>query len=203
MQYTRQKILEILKKKKRVTVQQLSAELELTPVTVRHHLDVLRGEGLVDAPRAIRRAGRGRPQHTFGLTQAARDHFPQNYHGLAGLLLQELKERVSQDELEQILTDVARRMAELAPPPRLGQGRLEAAESFMNQKGYVAQWENSSDKGHVLHIYNCPYERVSQAHNEVCVMDAHFIGELVGAAPRRLSHMAAGDECCAYRFDKL
>jgi predicted ArsR family transcriptional regulator len=200
MQHTRQRILEILKKKKRVTVQQLSAELELTPVTVRHHLDVLRGEGLVDAPRVIRSTGRGRPQHAFGLTQAANDHFPRNYHGLAGLLLQDLRERVSQGDLEQILKDVARRMAEQAPPSRLGQGRLEAAMSFLNQKGYVAHWENGSGEGRVLRIHNCPYERVSLAYSEVCVMDAHFIGELVGATPQRLSHMAAGDESCAYLF---
>ena len=203
MQYTRQRILEILKKKKRVTVQRLSKELELAPVSVRHHLDVLRGEGLVDAPRAIRRAGRGRPQHAYGLTEAASDHFPHNYHGLAGLLLKEIRERVSQGELEQILVDVARRMAEQAPPPLVGQGRREAAESFLNQKGYVAHWENGSDEGHVLRIHNCPYERVSLAHSEVCAMDAHFIGELVGAAPQRLSRMAAGDGCCAYRFDKV
>ncbi len=200
MQYTRQMILEILKKKKRVTVQQLSKALELTPVTVRHHLDVLRGEGLVSAPQAMRPAGRGRPQHVYGLTEAASDYFHHNYHGLAGLLLEEIRERVSQDELEQILIDVARRMAEQAPPPLVGQGRLEAAVSFLNRKGYAARWENSSDEGHVLHIHNCPYECVSLAHSEVCGMDAHFIGELVGAAPQQLSQMAAGDAYCAYQF---
>jgi predicted ArsR family transcriptional regulator len=200
MQYTRQRILEILQKEKRVTVQRLSKELELTPVTVRHHLDVLRAEGLVDAPRALHRAGCGRPQHVFGLTQAASDRFIRNYHGLAGLLLQEIRERMSQGELEQMLIDVARRMAEQAPSPQAGQGRLEAMENFLNQKGYVAHWENGSGEGRVLRIYNCPFERVSLAHREVCVMDAHFIGELVGAAPQRLSHMAAGDECCAYLF---
>jgi predicted ArsR family transcriptional regulator len=200
MQYTRQTILEILQKKKRATVQQLSAELELAPVTVRHHLDVLRAEGLVAAPRAIRRAGRGRPQYAYELTGAASDHFPQNYHGLADLLLQELEEQMSQDELEQLLLDVAQRMAGQAPPPQAGQSRLDAALSFLNQKGYVAHWENDSSQGHVLHIHNCPYERVSQAHAEVCAMDAHFIGELVGATPQRLMHMAAGDEYCAYLF---
>jgi predicted ArsR family transcriptional regulator len=200
MQYMRQMILEILKKKRRATVQQLSAELELATVTVRHHLDVLRAEGLVAAPRAIRRAGRGRPQYAYRLTETANDRFPQNYHGLAGLLLQELQERVAQDELEQLLLGVAQRMAGQAPAPQAGQGRLEAVLSFLNQKGYVAHWENGSGQGRVLHIHNCPYERVSQAHAEVCVMDAHFIGELVGAAPQRLAHMAAGDEYCAYLF---
>jgi predicted ArsR family transcriptional regulator len=119
---------------------------------------------------------------------------------LAGLLLQEIQERTSQGELEQLLIDVAHSMAEQAPPLQAGQGRLEAVENFLNQKGYVAHWENGSSEGHVLHIHNCPYERVSLAHGEVCLMDAHFIGELVGAAPQRLSHMAAGDEYCAYLF---
>ena len=73
MQTTRQRILEILKEKRQATVEELSEELELTPVTVRHHLEILRGEGLISAPSVLRRPGPGRPQHTYALTEAAGD----------------------------------------------------------------------------------------------------------------------------------
>ena len=88
MQSTRQRILKILKEERQATVEQLSDALELTPVTIRHHLEVLKGEGLVEAPQVLRRPGPGRPQYTYGLTEAAVDYFPKNYHGLADLMLE-------------------------------------------------------------------------------------------------------------------
>ena len=50
MQSTRERILNILKERGQATVDDLSQELGLTAVTVRHHLDILRGEGLIASP---------------------------------------------------------------------------------------------------------------------------------------------------------
>ena len=54
MQATRQRILEILKERGAATVEQLATELELTPVTIRHHLDILRRAGLVESQKEER-----------------------------------------------------------------------------------------------------------------------------------------------------
>ena len=61
MQATRQRILEILKERNTATVEELAYDLGLTPVTIRHHLDILRSEGLVQAPQVKRRDTPGRP----------------------------------------------------------------------------------------------------------------------------------------------
>ena len=50
MQLTRKRILDILKEQGHATVDELSDKLKLTAVTVRHHLDVLRTEKLVEPP---------------------------------------------------------------------------------------------------------------------------------------------------------
>ncbi|NTU63973.1 MAG: ArsR family transcriptional regulator, partial [Chloroflexi bacterium] len=63
MQATRQRILEILKERGAATVEELGSDLDLTPVTIRHHLDILRNEGLIQAPKVKRRDAPGRPQH--------------------------------------------------------------------------------------------------------------------------------------------
>ena len=97
MQATRQSILNILKERGQTTVEQLSDELKLTPVTIRHHLDILRSEGLVEAPKVQRRQSPGRPQHIYTLTEHAANYFPKNYVAFADLTLQELRERVSTD----------------------------------------------------------------------------------------------------------
>lgn len=203
MQSTRQRILEILKEENQATVEQLSEALELTPVTIRHHLDILRGEGLVDAPKVLRRPGPGRPQYTYQLTEAASAYFPKNYHGLTDLMLDEIRERISPAELEQLMSGVAQRLAAQAASPRPAQSPREimsAAVSFLNDKGYVARWEETLQGDFLLHTCNCPYRLVSQAHREVCTMDADLVSHLVGTPPQRLSQMAGGDDSCTYLF---
>jgi len=204
MQSTRQRILEILKEKNEATVDQLSEELELTPVTIRHHLDILRGEGLVDAPRVLRRPGPGRPQYTYALTEAADDYFPKNYHNLVGLLFDEIREKLTPAELEQMMKDIANRLAATAPSikhKRRPQEVLNAAVRFMNDQGYVARWEKTPEGNYLLHTCNCPYERVAQGHSEVCTMDANLVGQVTGLPSRRMSHMARGDDSCSYLID--
>ncbi len=121
MQATRQRILEILKERGTATVEELGAELDLTPVTIRHHLDILRGEGLVQAPKVKRRDAPGRPQHIYALTDAADDYFPKNYAGFADLMLHEIRERVEPRELDSILRSMANRMAVQAPNAQPGE----------------------------------------------------------------------------------
>ena len=55
MQSTRQEILEILKEDREATVEDLASRLELTPMTIRHHLNVLQAQNLVVAP-TVRRS---------------------------------------------------------------------------------------------------------------------------------------------------
>ncbi len=62
MQDTRQQILEIMKRLGEVTVQDLSTELGLTSVTVRHHLEILRSEGYISDPEIVRSSRPGRPR---------------------------------------------------------------------------------------------------------------------------------------------
>jgi len=200
MQSTRQRILEILKERNLATVEELGDALGLTPVTIRHHLEILRGEGLVAAPQALRRAGPGRPQHTYSLTPAARDLFPKNYHGLTTLMLDEIRERISPLEMDHILNGVAGRLAAQAParPTSTPQELLDVTVRFLNDQGYVAQWEETPEGRFLLHTCNCPYERVTQAHSEICSMDANFVRRLVNAPIQRVSHLASGDERCTY-----
>lgn len=203
MQSTRQSILEILKEKNRATVEELGEILDLTPVTIRHHLEILRGEGLVGAPKVLRRAGPGRPQYTYGLTEAAGDFFPKNYHGLVDLVINEIRDRVTPAELEQVLSGVADRLAAQAPSHRRGRGPqdvLNAAVSFLNDRGYVARWEKTPAGDYLLHTCNCPYERVAQKHSELCKMDASFVAQLIGQPTQRMSHMVSGDDSCSFRF---
>lgn len=200
MQVTRQRILEILKERGTATVEELGKELDLTPVTIRHHLDILRSEGLVQAPKVKRRDAPGRPQHVYALTDAADEYFPKNYSGFADLILHEIRDRVEPRELDSILTGVANRMVAQAPSPQPGETftqRLERVAKFLNGKGYSAEWEQV-ENGYLLRMHNCPYHDISRDHIEPCIMDMSMITQLVGQTPQRLDWMAGGNNTCTY-----
>jgi len=200
MQSTRQAILNILKEQGQATVDQLSIRLKLTPVTIRHHLDILRSEGLVQAPKVRRRQTPGRPQHVYSLTEQASSYFPKNYVSFADLTLTETRERVGAQEMEAIIHGVAKRMAAEGPQPLDGESmpsRLNRVIEFLNGKGYVARWEQN-DQGYLVHTSNCPYQGITNHHNAPCVMDMEMIAQLLGSTPQRLSWITSGDPTCTY-----
>ena len=200
MHETRRAMLSILKERGPATVGQLSEALNLTRATIRHHLDILRGEGLVDAPRAKRRPTAGRPQHLYALTGRADDYFPNNYVEFADLTLREIRDRVGLDELESIVRGVAQRMAAEVPRPTPGEPmpqRLDRAVNFMNQKGYLARWE-LTERGYLLHAVNCPYRALTRQHHEPCIMDQMLLTELLGVKPQRVNWLVSNDAACTY-----
>ncbi|HEY4688862.1 MAG TPA: ArsR family transcriptional regulator [Anaerolineae bacterium] len=200
MQSTRQAILQILKEQGQATVDQLSEKLDLTPVTIRHHLDILRSERLVQAPRVRRRQTPGRPQHVYCLTEQASDYFPKNYVAFADMTLTEVRERVGKEEMNAIVQGVAHRMAADGPKPSSDgpfPDRLDRVVGFLNTKGYVARWEKN-EHGYLLQMSNCPYQGLADRQNATCVMDMAMIAELLGATPQRLSWMSGGDLNCTY-----
>jgi len=200
VQQTRQIILNYLKEHGPTTVDKLAEVLNLTSVTVRHHLDILRTEGLVAEPVIRHRTSRGRPQYLYALTEKASQYFPKNYDDLASKILAEIKAASTPQGVNVIFEGVASRFAAEAPCPIPGEpitNRLDRAVAFLNSRGYVAHWETTSE-GFVLHTCNCPYEALAPQNRELCGMDKALIGSLVGAAPQCLTRVADGSSSCSY-----
>lgn len=203
MQQTRRHILEILKEHKEATIDEIVAALsdrigKITAVTVRHHLEILRGDGLVAAPAIRRRSAPGRPQYVYALTERAADLFPNNYQGLATGLLQQLKATLSPGQVSEILEGVADTMTQgVIIPDASFDVRLEHVVAFLNTAGYAVTAQPTDD-GHVLSIMNCPYEQVTCSNPELCKMDERLLTNLLGVRPRRIKWRLEDGENCAY-----
>jgi len=200
MQSTRQEILGILKAERQATVEDLAKRLELTPMTIRHHLNVLQAQMLVEASKVHRSQKVGRPRLVYTLTAAADELFPQSYGDLARYLVTEVKEAMGNDATQEIFRRVAHRLAKEAPPAVEGQrfvDRLVQIVEFLESRGFVVTWEKAHE-GYLLTNANCPYRRVTSEHREVCIMDSTLIEDLLGVKPERLSSMQRGDELCRY-----
>lgn len=205
MQSVRRRITEILKEEGSATVAELAAELGMAQVSVRHHLDILVSEDLVELTGVRRRDGAGRPSKIYALTPNAHALFPQRNAQLAADVLTELKAVLSRDEVAHILLRVAERTAAEAPQPTEGQTveeRLDQVTGFLTQKGYSARWEKC-DGYYELHACNCPYRGVADQHPELCMMDHAMIARLLPDAVRSdcihlSSHALDGANRCSY-----
>lgn len=199
MQETRQRILEIIKMRGQATVNELTRELGLTAVTIRHHLDVLYRDGLIGPPQILRKAGPGRPQHVYRLAGDAEELFPKKYDRLTDALLEELEARMSPEELDAIINGVAERMARQVSAEGDLSARLGALMEFLNGLGYLATAQEE-EGGYRIVVANCPYERVARRHGLPCKVDTRLIALVTGVEPERVQEIAAGDEHCVYRL---
>ncbi len=200
MQATRERILNILKERGQATVQELSSTLDLTTVTIRHHLDTLRREKLVAAPEVLHRKAPGRPQHVYRLTEEASDFFPKRYETLTDMILAELREHLSEEEVENLMARIGKRIASEVriPTGASFEERVVVAVEFMDLRGYMAHWERDDDGQYLVHVANCPYEGVARRHSEVCKIDHTLLTELLGPRLAELERIADPPHHCTY-----
>jgi predicted ArsR family transcriptional regulator len=202
----RKHILELLKEREGATVADLAEALEMAPVSVRHHLDILQGDNLICVERLERKGHVGRPQQVYALTADANEHFPDNFAALASGLVRQLKRVLPQEQVEAAFCSLAKDFADKLEPQLDGldtECRLERVTGFLNERGYLARWERNEDDpagGYLLHKCNCPYAGVSDVHHELCLMDQVLVNELVGQPCRRTQTMAEDGRCCTYRI---
>ncbi len=177
MQNIRQRILHIIQERGRATVAELADVLGMAPVSVRHHLDILQGDGLIQVDGVRRRRGAGRPQHIYSLTPEASQVFPKNYEEFLHLLLCDLEERVPDQEVEALLRRLAERMARKAaipPGASLTDTLLEEVVSFLDERGYMARWERQENQIAIT-VANCPYAGLIQKHGKLCYLDIYLL----------------------------
>lgn len=200
MQSTRQEILSILREHRQATVEDLAESLDLTPMTIRHHLNVLQAQNLVVASKVRRSKTVGRPRLVYTLTDAADELFPHGYGELARRLVAEVKETMGEEELRGIFRRIARDLADEAPPAREGQSfedRLDQVSEFLEGQGFVSRW-NKTDEGYVLTSVNCPYSRISREHGDICIMDLELLHGLLGVKPHRVGETHDADAPCRF-----
>jgi predicted ArsR family transcriptional regulator len=215
----RKHILEILKEQNSgATVAELAEHLEMAPVSVRHHLDILQGDNLIYVDRLERKGNVGRPQQIYALTEEATAYFPNNFAALAGKLVEQIKQMLPPEQVPCAFRAMAQEMAAECEGLHEGMAveeRLEHITAFLTARGYLARWEevvtdlpavtdggtpkNGCTGEFLLHKYNCPYVGVSSEHRELCLMDQTLINELTGCSCERVASLAEGSSCCTYR----
>jgi predicted ArsR family transcriptional regulator len=205
LQETRRYIIEVLHQKGDCTVEEIVEALsnklgrKITTVTVRHHLERLRAEGLIKPPEIRRRDTPGRPQYRYSLAPQAYEYFPNNYAGFASGLLDQVKQQLPPKQVNVIIQGMADEMAAAAAIPQDAPLRIRLAYvvDHLNSQGYTATWKEA-EGGYILSTTNCPYERMVDSHPEMCGFDLRLVSTMLGVVPRFIGNLREGDPACQY-----
>jgi predicted ArsR family transcriptional regulator len=204
---TRTKILEILRRRREATVEELTHALDLAPATVRRHLDILQRDGYVKV-RPVRRET-GRPHYAFSMTEAAEDLFPQHYVKITNRLIDEIlalgpeetSGRSGRELADVIFSRMSDRLARTYAPRMTAVGlaeRLEQAAGLLSNEGISLEVQPRGD-GFVLIGRGCPCRRLADMHSDACSHDQRLLSALLRADVEPLSlSEAESDVDCAY-----
>jgi predicted ArsR family transcriptional regulator len=198
---TRQEILEYLRAKGAADVNELAEALGLSPVTIHYHINVLQRDGLLET-KAVRQ-GVGRPRNVFTLRDAAFEKFPQSYHRLSDRLLEVLKSRMTEADIQALFEGIGQEIAAEHAANLLGktlEQKIEMLVGLLGEEGFMSRLEKTSANDFVLTQVNCPYQYVATRHPEVCELDLQLMNSALGTAVKREACVANGDAVCTFHI---
>jgi predicted ArsR family transcriptional regulator len=201
---TRSRLLLHLRKHPGVTVSELAAELGLTGMGVRRHLESLEVDGLVERSTCSRH-GIGRPPNGWRLSPQGMELLPRRYDTFVVQLLEDMCEQVGDEGIDVVLRRRGEKLAgqyreELAGASTLEEQVAGLAE-VRDRAGYVAEWHR--DREVLLLVENnCAVHRVAERFPAVCAMELALFRRVLGpdVEVTRVSHTMAGDATCTYRI---
>jgi len=197
---TRERVLYILLKQYRCTINDLAGAVDINPISVRHHITKLEAEGLVSSEEE--RHGVGRPRRVYFLTEEGREKFPTRYMQLTTRLLQQLKDNMPEQMVNELFSDMAQNLAqEYARSLDLDglpmEERLEFVKDVLAQEGFDIEWEKKDECYHIREV-SCPYFHIGQDHPEVCRVDQTLISTVLNLPAEKIKCVLNGDSHCTY-----
>lgn len=201
---TRSRVLRSLLLNQKRTVNELADAVGINPISVRHHVNKLEAEGLIQS--IEERHGVGRPRLIFSLTNKGMEQFPQRYLQLTLRLLEQLKTSLPEEVLGELFKEVAEGIADdLTGQIDLDQlslkERLELLQEALVSEGFMVSLEEDEGNYYVVEA-SCPYHHVGENYPEVCVVDKELIAHFAASSPERIECILDGDKQCKYTIKR-
>ena len=197
---TRERVLRTLLKQHRCTINDLAKAVDINPISVRHHIAKLEAQGLVISEEE--RHGVGRPRRVYYLSEIGMEHFPTRYMRLTIRLLQQLKQEMSPNMVNELFSHMAEDLVDnFTNASELSQlsveDRLNLVKEILTKEGFEIEWERKDDQYHIREV-SCPYFHVGENHPEVCSVDRILISTMLEVPAERIKCVLNGDTHCTY-----
>ncbi len=199
-QSTRDLILYTLKITNQAKVDDLAEAVNVSPVTVRHHLNALKADRLIKMESVRRKVGR--PYYIYSLSETGHELFPRKYVRFTNRLLEELKNNLPPDTVTTVFDGIARKIIaehkgkfEHLPFDE----RLTYLTNTLREEGFIVEWEHDEDQ-YTLVEYGCPYYSVGDQHIEICGLDKDLMISILQTPVEQTKCILHGDEICQFTF---
>jgi predicted ArsR family transcriptional regulator len=200
---TRKKILLALKKKGSMSVEDLSGEVNITPMGVRQHLLILEKSGAVEY--VTKKQGVGRPGFLYRLTETADELFPKSYQSFAIDILTDIESHDGRGKIDEIFRRRKERtileIKKMLSGKDTLSGRLHTFADLLRKDGFIAELEEGN-KYFRLNLFNCPISKIALRFREACTHDLQVLRETFGEDVVREQCLSDGDQACVYMIPK-
>jgi predicted ArsR family transcriptional regulator len=191
---TKGRALALLRRGSR-TIDELASALGVTDNAIRIHIAALERDGVV-RQRGVRPTG-GKPAYSYEVVPEAERLFTQAYIPVLTQLVAALEERMTPAELEDLLSDVGRRVAS-ARGPAAGslRARMDAAATVLTELGGVVDVVEEKDGTLTLRGFSCPLADAVRAHPATCRAAESLVESVVGTPVRERCDKGDRPQCC-------
>ena len=197
----RSAIIEHLKQRGSMSVEDLAEALGVSRVCVRKHLGLLESDGLIRYQEE--KHERGRPRFIYRLTEKADCLFPRAYDDLAREILDQMQKQFGEGAVASVFSARADALIEQLKSECLGltfeQGLKHLVRSI-NAKGYVADIRRQKDGSYRLTQRNCPTEVIAMSYPQLCEEELRVYREVLDCEVIRECRISSGAQTCGYRI---
>lgn len=202
---SKKQLLELIKRKGTVSIDEAVAHTELAKTTLREHFLQLERDGYIK--RDYVRSGPGRPSLEYQMTQKGNNLFPSYESALIKELLNFLKTKGERQTIEEFfrafwekrIEKAQLRMDQTSESNR--QSRVEALIQMLEEEGFMPEFNLDADtQSLTIKECNCPFSEVVKETRLPCKLEAIFYKRLFNEKVERTSHIAEGDYSCTYNI---
>ena len=194
MKSTRHRLLDYLGLKQIATSTELSRILQVTSANVRHHLNLLHKEGLIQIIGEKQPQGPGRPAKLYSLSNKQKQA---NLVLLIEALLQVITSEYSPGDRSLKMQQVAVYISGSTNSDGNLSKRLFHAINRLNELHYQARWEAHQQAPRII-LGNCPYTAIVNNHPEICQVDKYLLESLLNLPVEQESRLIRDDRDFTY-----
>lgn len=180
------------------TIQELCDEFEVTATAIRQRLARLQSLGLID--RQTVRTGRGRPHHTYQITDDGRRQLGDNYSELARLLWSELH-TIDEPDVRQRVTgrirDAMVRQYGMNVNGVALSDRFTQLSRALASRGFSVEVD-AHEQLPILRENHCPYHDLAEMDSGICELEQQVFERVLGVQLTLASCCRDGGSCCEF-----
>ncbi|MDH5202807.1 MAG: transcriptional regulator [Nitrospirota bacterium] len=200
---TREKIILLLKKSTPMSIDDLSKQLNITPMGIRQHLLSLERKGIVDF--VVKREGVGRPAFLYKLTEKADELFPKAYQKFIVSAFKDLEKNEGRKKIDDVFRWRKERLLkerkEALSDQKTLHDKIHRLKNILETEGYLVDLDDS-DGNYKLKQFNCPIAKVASEFKEACRYELQMYRDLLKKEVTRSQCISEGDLSCTYVIPK-